>query len=153
MTDGMLLREALLDDMLSQVGRSVAKHGTAWLAWHSMAGVCAAAVLACTPYAAASPPGYALGPCGFLCSAARLACGRPAWPGACKSCRLHAFEASQGRLKRLGTRPAALQYSVIVLDEAHERTIHTDVLFGLLKASWAGCRAGVHGPSGAALHS
>lgn len=29
--------------------------------------------------------------------------------------------------------PDMSQYSLIMLDEAHERTIHTDVLFGLLK--------------------
>eukprot|EP00952_Eustigmatos_sp_NYUAD-ZCMA_P012657 50757-Eustigmatos_ZCMA.PRE.1 len=29
--------------------------------------------------------------------------------------------------------PDLKRYSLVMLDEAHERTIHTDVLFGLLK--------------------
>jgi ATP-dependent RNA helicase DHX8/PRP22 len=31
--------------------------------------------------------------------------------------------------------PDVSQYSVVMLDEAHERTIATDVLFGLLKST------------------
>lgn len=34
------------------------------------------------------------------------------------------------------------QYAIIMLDEAHERTIHTDVLFGLLKKV-SGMRGGL----------
>ncbi len=40
--------------------------------------------------------------------------------------------------------PDVSQYSVVMLDEAHERTIATDVLFGLLKSQSSTLRRSIH---------
>ena len=36
-------------------------------------------------------------------------------------------------LKEFVNEPSLQDYSVIMIDEAHERTLHTDILFGLIK--------------------
>ena len=50
---------------------------------------------------------------------------------------LATFTQTDGMLQReCLVDPDMSQYSVIMLDEAHERTIATDVLFGLLKSEY-----------------
>ena len=36
-------------------------------------------------------------------------------------------------LREFLTEPDLASYSVMIIDEAHERTLHTDILFGLIK--------------------
>lgn len=36
-------------------------------------------------------------------------------------------------LREFLTEPDLASYAVMIVDEAHERTLHTDVLFGLVK--------------------
>ena len=36
-------------------------------------------------------------------------------------------------LREFLTEPDLASYSVVIVDEAHERTLHTDILFGLIK--------------------
>jgi pre-mRNA-splicing factor ATP-dependent RNA helicase DHX16 len=38
-------------------------------------------------------------------------------------------------LREFLSEPDLQSYSVMIIDEAHERTLHTDILFGLIKVS------------------
>lgn len=41
-------------------------------------------------------------------------------------------------LREFLSEPDLQSYSVMIIDEAHERTLHTDILFGLIKVSHYG---------------
>jgi pre-mRNA-splicing factor ATP-dependent RNA helicase DHX16 len=40
-------------------------------------------------------------------------------------------------LREFLSEPDLQSYSVMIIDEAHERTLHTDILFGLIKVSYS----------------
>lgn len=42
-------------------------------------------------------------------------------------------------LREFLSEPDLQSYSVMIIDEAHERTLHTDILFGLIKVCSAQC--------------
>lgn len=110
MTDGMLLREALIDPMLHRykVGNTQSHHSLS-LSWREAGGT--GWVVGCRMSRAAD------------CSGADTWTPSVSRPG----------PKQVGLFDSLITLLTAHFAQVIIIDEAHERTISTDVLLGLLK--------------------